>query len=890
MAVTYSVFVDWDYSGTGAPDFSQPADDITSYVMGCSGNIGIGKETAQLADVGKCSLTLRNTDRRFSPAYSGGALYGKLTPGKPVKVIVVDGSNYDWFRGEIKSIMPSAGGQATGTNGVKSDRLCRIECVDNMERLRRTRIATPLLRSRYGHELITAAINKALNAPAATGTVSLNGQVSNNDWVQINTAINGINYGIRYTFKTSLGSAANEVLIGATVEETIDNLRNAINGGPGAGTTYTAATVPLEIATAAPVGSYYRKVLEDEPIRYHRLSEPSGTNADDLGGNSADATYVGAPTLGATGLVTGDNATSFSGSGQYVSIPTLDMSNRAFSVEFLISPSASPPANQDIFSIYGAWVAGQASYLRLFSTGDLTYDAYLTGGSISTPAGVIGFAGGTYHVVLTYDPVTDESKIYVNSTAQASGSAGPYSGTALPVIQFGAFTAAGGNPLKGVGDEFALYFKVLTPERVAAHYAARLTTPGVLITAAIPGAVGNGIALTVSGANLSVSSAFLAGGIDYPTSPANSFESAGELIPFAGDDWQSDNTNALTAVTDVVKNEGTGLFWAAKDGAYVFKNQGYIFRQGAASASLTLSSEQEDVEITGGEDDLYNNVEVTIKPRETKSLGVVGKINAPVQIPGRWGTERWDGNSPISLTEQGMKVIKVQFADPETGLRCAATNLVLPLLPTTNYEIYETVGDPYPGYTNGDPATGKLYVFFSVAVNATSAEVSVVNKALGPLYITKLEISGLALVKYNPYTAVAEDASSQQLYGKRTLTIQLPLSNNQQFAEALAAYNLKRYKDASFRAKRISFASIMRTIGGVKLHSLNLGDVISYTDYQHGVSAQKYLTRGIQWTFGSPASGRMAASFDVFRLDDSIYGAFDAGAPRGKFNQAKFGL
>ena len=243
-----------------------------------------------------------------------------------------------------------------------------------------------------------------------------------------------------------------------------------------------------------------------------------------------------------------------------------------------------------------------------------------------------------------------------------------------------------------------------------------------------------------------------------------------------------------------------------------------------------------------------------------------------------------------ALTEQGVKVIKIQFADPDTGLRCAATNLVLPLLPTTNYEIYETVGDPYPGYTNGDPVTGKQYVFFSQAVNATSMEVSVVNKALGPLYVTKLEVTGKALVKYNPYTAVAEDSSSQALYGKRTLTIQLPLSNNQQYAEALAAYQLKRYKDATFRVKRIDFASMVRTIGGVKLHALEIGDVISYTDYQHGVSAQKYLIRGINWNFGTPAGNRFKIGFEVFRLDDSVYAVFDAGAPRGKFDQAKFGL
>lgn len=45
-----------------------------------------------------------------------------------------------------------------------------------------------------------------------------------------------------YTFQATLTNVDGNVHIGATVEETLDNLKNAINLGPGAGTDYAAAT------------------------------------------------------------------------------------------------------------------------------------------------------------------------------------------------------------------------------------------------------------------------------------------------------------------------------------------------------------------------------------------------------------------------------------------------------------------------------------------------------------------------------------------------------------------------------------------------------------------------------------------------------------------------
>ena len=50
---------------------------------------------------------------------------------------------------------------------------------------------------------------------------------------------------------------------------------------------------------------YQTEVLAGRPHHF-RLSEPSGTNANDAGSANNDGTYVNTPTLGVTGPITGD--------------------------------------------------------------------------------------------------------------------------------------------------------------------------------------------------------------------------------------------------------------------------------------------------------------------------------------------------------------------------------------------------------------------------------------------------------------------------------------------------------------------------------------------------------------------------------------------------------
>lgn len=69
----------------------------------------------------------------------------------------------------------------------------------------------------------------------ATQTLTSTGVApANNDTVTIGS--------VTYTYKTALTGAANEVLIGASADAALDNLKSAINETAGSGTTYGTGT------------------------------------------------------------------------------------------------------------------------------------------------------------------------------------------------------------------------------------------------------------------------------------------------------------------------------------------------------------------------------------------------------------------------------------------------------------------------------------------------------------------------------------------------------------------------------------------------------------------------------------------------------------------------
>jgi hypothetical protein len=115
MAVSWRVRVDWARDGS----FDTSGDNITAYVRDMArASRGFRDDLALIANIGTLRLTLDNSDRRFTPDYASGPLYGYL---RPMREIILDASpdnfvttTWSLWRGYIKRISPQAGSGASG--------------------------------------------------------------------------------------------------------------------------------------------------------------------------------------------------------------------------------------------------------------------------------------------------------------------------------------------------------------------------------------------------------------------------------------------------------------------------------------------------------------------------------------------------------------------------------------------------------------------------------------------------------------------------------------------------------------------------------------------------------------------------------------------------------
>jgi hypothetical protein len=245
---------------------------------------------------------------------------------------------------------------------------------------------------------------------------------------------------------------------------------------PGAGSASSTLMVPDAPAAAG----YSDVILADHPDIYWRLGELGGTTASDSSGKGRDGTYGGDPVLGVPGAIKGDPDTA-------VKLDGVDD-----------SVSWQPARRQSLrgpFSVE-AWVrSGRATGERAFVstrwTRDYTFDIKMSDfdrrgirvdvgdGSIWYVTETLAFDWerfATYHIVAvaTMDDVT----LYVDgvSIGTVDYSCSDYCRKPLfygpkhrvQVGQNDSFNEW----FTGRVDEVAVYRYALTPEQVAAHYAA----------------------------------------------------------------------------------------------------------------------------------------------------------------------------------------------------------------------------------------------------------------------------------------------------------------------------------------------------------------------------------------------------------------------------------
>jgi hypothetical protein len=258
------------------------------------------------------------------------------------------------------------------------------------------------------------------------------------------------------------------------------NVQSYVDTGVAAATTYwyrvkavagvssSAYSNVAQASTPAPA-SYAGSVLADHPVSYWRLGETSGTIAgDETVANPG--TYVGSPTLGVAGLVGTDPASTavgFNGTTSEVRVGqsgSLDLTT-AITLEALIKPSSLPAAGSSRSILmktgsYGLRLNGPTVELTIVQLGVQR--------RLQAPAGTIA-AGGTYHVVGTYDGASE--RLYVNGRQVAAAAVTGSADATIGGVRIGSLDGTQ-ELFAGTIDEPAIYNRALSAAQVAAHVAA----------------------------------------------------------------------------------------------------------------------------------------------------------------------------------------------------------------------------------------------------------------------------------------------------------------------------------------------------------------------------------------------------------------------------------
>lgn len=239
--VTFKAAIDWDNDGS----FDTAGDDITDDIISITTSQGmyLTDPTTVTAQTGLATITVKNSNRKYSENNAASPLYGKLLPNRPVRIQADNGTATTLFYGYTRDINPDPDqyGQQNAT----------ITCDDMMAKLQRGRVAIPLQIDQTPAAILQKVCSMVFDGNAATGSIDLYNMPSDADTVTIGDTV--------YTFVDTLSGAAYEVLIESVTDDgeaTPGNLANAINSGPGIGVDYGSLTIMHPTVTAE-----YRRAL-----------------------------------------------------------------------------------------------------------------------------------------------------------------------------------------------------------------------------------------------------------------------------------------------------------------------------------------------------------------------------------------------------------------------------------------------------------------------------------------------------------------------------------------------------------------------------------------------------------------------------------------------------
>jgi hypothetical protein len=109
ITATYRYYADWD----GNNSFGDPGEDISACAFEATWEYGrdFASQLSGRSKAGSCRIVLDNSDGRFSPFNVSSPLYGKMVPGRRVRVTMQIGAGAEvvMWQGYLEPVSPVPG-------------------------------------------------------------------------------------------------------------------------------------------------------------------------------------------------------------------------------------------------------------------------------------------------------------------------------------------------------------------------------------------------------------------------------------------------------------------------------------------------------------------------------------------------------------------------------------------------------------------------------------------------------------------------------------------------------------------------------------------------------------------------------------------------------------
>lgn len=332
------------------------------------------------------------------------------------------------------------------------------------------------------------------------------------------------------------------------------------------------------------------------------------------------------------------------------------------------------------------------------------------------------------------------------------------------------------------------------------------------------------------------------------TPPALSAADNGDCLAHYGRSWEPEQTTALDALRDICRAV-YGRFWVARDGTATFWSRRQQ-QDPSVSAALTLgagAAPLDALDVALDAEGVINHAQVTVYPVET-----VGSLQV-----------LWTAQTVLRVAPGQTRTLYAPFHD-ENGVRVGALDVLAPVA-TTDYAVNDRADGSGFNYTNSS------HFALSAAIEATRAAITLTNTAIGPLYVTRLQVRGKPIRVYDPITLDVGDASSQADFEERALALDLPMQPDPVFGQAYAEYLVGRFKTPALAATRLRVRD-RAPIGGVSIFGVGLMDKVIVSDAASGLSAAAHWVYAVEYDL---AAGGFSVTLFLERADERCYALLD---------------